>query len=90
MATNVHLTAELESFARQCVESGRYNNVSEVVRASLRLLQDAEDRQRAMIRLLEEAEAESDRSGDVLLDVALAKADARSLFNARISVSLKA
>ena len=38
MATNVHLTAELESFARQCVESGRYNNVSEVVRASLRLL----------------------------------------------------
>ena len=76
MATNVHLTAELESFARQCVESGRYNNVSEVVRASLRLLQDAEDRQRAMIRMLEEAEAESVRSGDVLLDVALAKADA--------------
>ena len=41
MATNVHLTPELERFARECVECGRYNNVSEVVRASLRLLQDA-------------------------------------------------
>lgn len=33
MATNVHLTPELERFARECVEGGRYNNVSEVVRS---------------------------------------------------------
>ena len=33
MATNVHLTPELESFARACVEGGLYNNVSEVVRS---------------------------------------------------------
>ena len=33
MATNTHLTPELEQFARACVTSGRYNNVSEVVRA---------------------------------------------------------
>ena len=44
MATNVSLTAELETFARSCVESGRYNNVSEVVRSGLRLLQENEER----------------------------------------------
>ena len=44
MATNVSLTAELEKFARSCVESGRYNNVSEVVRSGLRLLQENEER----------------------------------------------
>jgi antitoxin ParD1/3/4 len=76
MATNVHLTPELERFARECVEGGRYNNVSEVVRASLRLLQDAEDRRREFRRMLEAAEEEADREGDVSLDVALAKVDA--------------
>ena len=30
MATNVHLTPELATFARTCVESGPYNNVGEV------------------------------------------------------------
>ena len=35
MATNVHLTPELEKFARSCVEEGRYNNVSEVVRSAI-------------------------------------------------------
>ena len=43
MATNVHLTAELERFTRECVDGGRYNNVSEVVRSGLRLLQEAEE-----------------------------------------------
>lgn len=42
MATNVHLTPELERFARGLVASGRYNSVSEAVRAALRLLQAAE------------------------------------------------
>lgn len=75
MATNVHLTPELERFARECVDSGRFNNVSEVVRASLRLLQDGEDRRRAFRQMLDEAEAEADRDGDVPLDAALAKVD---------------
>jgi antitoxin ParD1/3/4 len=52
MTTNVHLTPELERFARQCVEEGRYNSVSEVVRSALRLLQDAEARKRAFTAML--------------------------------------
>ena len=76
MATNVNLTPELERFARECVEGGRYNNVSEVVRASLRLLQDAEERRRDFRRMLEEAEAEADRDGDVSLESVLAEVDA--------------
>ncbi len=63
MATNVHLTPELEGFARGCVESGRYNNVSEVVRSALRLLQDQEARQRAFLASLDEAMAEAERDG---------------------------
>ena len=76
MATNVHLTPELERFARECVEGGRYNNVSEVVRASLRLLQDAEDRRQAVARMLNEAMDEADRDGTVSLETALANMDA--------------
>ena len=37
---NVSLTPELEGFAERCVASGRYGNVSEVMRAALRLLAD--------------------------------------------------
>lgn len=76
MATNVHLTPELERFARECVEGGRYNNVSEVVRSALRLLQDAEDRRREFRAMLQEVEAEIGREGTVDLDDALAEVDA--------------
>jgi antitoxin ParD1/3/4 len=75
MATNVHLTPELERFARECVEGGRYNNVSEVVRASLRLLQDAEDRRRAFRRMLDEAVEEADRDGTFSVESVLAEMD---------------
>jgi len=40
---NVSLTPELEAFVHDKVASGRYTSASEVVRASLRLLED-EDR----------------------------------------------
>lgn len=48
---NVSVTPALETFVRKEVESGRYNNASEVVRAALRLLQErAEARELALAR----------------------------------------
>lgn len=75
MATNVHLTPELERFARKCVKGGRYNNVSEVVRSALRLLQEAEERRQQFQAMLQAAEREADREGTVTLESALAEAD---------------
>lgn len=63
MGTNVNLTPELERFAQVCVETGRFNNVSEVVRSALRMLQDAEERKAAFVASLEDAVAEGDREG---------------------------
>ena len=74
MATNVHLSPELERFARQCVEEGRYNNVSEVVRSALRMLQDVEERKRAFMAMLKATEEEADREGWVSADDAIAQA----------------
>lgn len=42
MPTSVALSPHFEKFIRQQIESGRYSNVSEVVRAGLRLLEDQE------------------------------------------------
>ena len=75
MATNVHLTPELERFAHECVKAGRYNNVSEVVRSGLRLLQEAEERRRQFLAMLREAEAEADRDGSVGIDDVLSDID---------------
>jgi len=61
MGTNVHLTPELERFAQSCVASGRFNNVSEVVRSGLRLLQDTEERRAAFVASLEAAVGEGER-----------------------------
>lgn len=43
---NVSLTPELEKYVNEKVRSGRYNSASEVMRESLRLLQDHEELQR--------------------------------------------
>ena len=63
MTTNVYLPPALEKFARECVADGRYNNVSEVVRSALRLLQEQEEARRQFTATLREAEEESDRDG---------------------------
>jgi antitoxin ParD1/3/4 len=75
MATNVHLSPELERFARECVAEGRYNNVSEVVRSALRLLQDVEEQRRHLLQQMREAEAEADREGTYTLEEVLAEMD---------------
>ncbi|MCK3778943.1 type II toxin-antitoxin system ParD family antitoxin [Ensifer sesbaniae] len=40
---NVALGTHYEEFVRKQLESGRYNNASEVVRAGLRMLEDYEE-----------------------------------------------
>jgi len=72
---NVSLTPELERFAEQCVRSGRYGNVSEVARAGLRLLQEAEERQRQFLDMLAAVEAEGETEGFATVDEVAAELD---------------
>ena len=43
MPTSVALSSHFETFVKEQVNAGRFNNVSEVVRAGLRLLEDQEE-----------------------------------------------
>lgn len=58
---NVSLTPRLEAIVRQKVESGLYNNASEVVREAIRLM-DARDQQMENLRAaIAEGNAEVER-----------------------------
>ena len=63
MPTSVALSPHFESFIRQQVDCGRFNNVSEVVRAGLRLLEEREAEQAAKLQALREAIATGLASG---------------------------
>jgi antitoxin ParD1/3/4 len=60
---NVNLTDALDSFVLAKVESGRYENASEVVRAALRTLEREERRFEAKLAALRKAIDEGDESG---------------------------
>jgi antitoxin ParD1/3/4 len=60
---NVNLTDELDSFVLAKVESGRYENASEVVRAALRTLEREEQQFEAKLAALRPAIDEGDASG---------------------------
>jgi antitoxin ParD1/3/4 len=75
LPANVHLTPELERFARDCVDAGRYDNISEVVGSGLRLLQESEARRQNFTAMLRAAEKEADRNGTIDLDTVLAELD---------------
>ncbi len=60
---NVNLTDALDSFVLASVESGRYENASEVVRAALRTLEREERHYEAKLAALRTAIDEGDASG---------------------------
>jgi antitoxin ParD1/3/4 len=60
---NVNLTDELDRFVLAKVESGRYENASEVVRAALRALKREEKQHEAKLAALQAAIDEGDSSG---------------------------
>lgn len=60
---NVNLTEELEGFVLAKIESGRYENASEVVRAGLRSLERDEREYEAKLAALRAAIDEGDVSG---------------------------
>jgi antitoxin ParD1/3/4 len=60
---NVNLTPELDSFILERVESGRFENASEVVRSALRTLEREERVFEAKLAALRAAIDEGDASG---------------------------
>ncbi len=60
---NVNLTDELDRFVLEKVESGRYENASEVVRAALRTLEREEQQYEAKLAALRAAIDDGDASG---------------------------
>jgi antitoxin ParD1/3/4 len=72
--TSINLGDHFESFIDQQIASGRYGTASEVIRASLRLLEEREHRIEGLRRALIDGE----RSGDVgELDMNKIKSKAR-------------
>jgi len=63
MPTSIALSPHFETFIREQVASGRYNNVSEVVRAGLRLLEDNERLQALQLQTLRADVAAGKASG---------------------------
>ena len=55
MPTSIALTSHFESLTQQLVSSGRYNNVSEVVRDGLRLLESRVQEEEAKLVALRDA-----------------------------------
>jgi antitoxin ParD1/3/4 len=66
---NVNLTPELDSFVLARVESGRFENASEVVRAALRTLEREERVYETKLEALRAAIDDGDASGVVKGDV---------------------
>jgi antitoxin ParD1/3/4 len=60
---NVSLTDELDRYVQQAVQSGHYDNASEVIRAAIRALMQSEAEDRAKVEALKVAIQEGFDSG---------------------------
>lgn len=74
---NVSLTPELERFVGEKVESGLYNNASEVVREGLRLLKEQDDVRLRWREQIERGWQEAQAGRLVDADEAFRRIDAR-------------
>lgn len=63
MPTSVALGRHFETFIREQLQSGRFNNASEVIRAGLRLLEEHEQRHQAGLQALRADIAAGQASG---------------------------
>tara|TARA_B110000967_G_scaffold208879_1_gene262624 strand:- start:5810 stop:6052 length:243 start_codon:yes stop_codon:yes gene_type:complete len=54
--TSISLGNHFEEFINAEVKSGKYNSVSEVIRAALRILENEEKKEKELIRALEKGE----------------------------------
>lgn len=66
---NINLTPNFEEFVQESVASGRYGNVSEVMRAAPRLLEDYEKQRDTRLSDLQAALDEGGSSPDVPYDI---------------------
>ncbi|MBQ1783525.1 MAG: type II toxin-antitoxin system ParD family antitoxin [Gammaproteobacteria bacterium] len=64
MPTSVALGSHFEGFIRDQLQTGRFNNVSEVVRAGLRLLEESEQRRQLELEALRAEIAAGRASGE--------------------------
>jgi antitoxin ParD1/3/4 len=88
MPSSYTLGEHFESFVRNMVESGRYASASEVVRDSLRLLEDQEKRRDLELSALRaEIRAGLDSGVSENLDMAEIKGAARKQFESRRATS---
>jgi putative addiction module antidote protein, CC2985 family len=63
MSTSVVLSQHFETFVQQQLATGRFNNVSEVIRAGLRLLEEQQQQFATRALELKDALAEGMQSG---------------------------
>lgn len=63
---------DLEAFAEQCVASGRFSDVEEVMDTALALLREREKQRADLVASLDAAESEAERMGWLDLDDVMA------------------
>ena len=59
MGTTVNLGTHFEAFAAEMIQSGRYNNTSELVRDGLRIIEERERRLSALDDVLSRSRADA-------------------------------